>query len=575
MIRRQIMKYRPTILAWLFASIFMVGLATTASAATISLVPSENAPDRGETFTLDIVIDDPTGVAGCAFTLNYPADRLIAPDPQAEGQVAGITSTFFLNFNSTRMHRENTSTSGKILFSGANINTSTGGAPWTLTNMILFTIPFTVKSDAPLGEFDFSLEQTQLLNADAGWGDGVNPESVPVLIGAVDNTHQDWSDLTKAFPAVPSTFVSPLTVTPGIDPCADTDLDELCDTVETNTGIYVGPQDTGTDPNNSDTDGDGLDDGDEINTHSTNPVNADSDTDTMPDGWEVMFGLNPNDLNDATGDGDSDGLTNKQEYDYGADPTDDDTDGDLIKDGDEVANGTDPAKIDNNAIALDMNSESAGIQTSRFVSAGAQVTVQIWAVNFTDLAGAHFVVNFDDTKLSYVSGGEPSSNSFMQSEGGSTLYPSTITTSNTVDISGAILSPDAANSPDGMGAIGEITFTVDSQLPLGTEMCLTFGTVEFSNPDLSKFIPFIMDDTTCLVIPQLLGDCTDSSVECGKPDGCVDFNDLLVFSACWGLSEGDASWCDMINVSENTGTQTIDFDDLIIFASNWGMCVGQ
>jgi hypothetical protein len=274
---------------------FLVGLATTASAATISLVPSENAPDQGETFTLDIVIDDPTGVAGCAFTLNYPADRLIAPDPQAEGQVAGITSTFFLNSNSTRMHRENTSTSGKILFSGANINTSTGGAPWTLTNMILFTIPFTVKSDAPLGEFDFSLEQTQLLNTDAGWGDGVTPESVPVLIGAVDNTHQDWSDLTKAFPVVSSSFDSPLTVTPGIEPCTDTDQDELCDIVETNTGIYVGPQDTGTDPNNSDTDGDGLDDGAEVTTHSTDPVKSDSDGDGVPDGWEVANGFDPND----------------------------------------------------------------------------------------------------------------------------------------------------------------------------------------------------------------------------------------------------------------------------------------
>jgi hypothetical protein len=289
------MKHRRITLSCLIAVFLVVGLATTANAATLSLVPSKTSIERGETFTLDIVIDDPTGVAGCAFTLTYPTDRLIAPDPQAEGEVVGITSTFFQNFNSTRMHRENTSTLGEILFSGANINPSTGGAPWTVANMIVFTVPFTVKSDAPLGDFNFTLEQTQLLNTDAGWGDGVNPEPVPVLIGAVDENHDDWLDLTKAFPVVSSTFDSPLTVTPGIELCSDTDEDGLCDSVETNTGVYVGPEDTGTDPNKADSDGDGLNDGDEVLTHSTNPVNSDSDGDGVPDGWEVANGFDPND----------------------------------------------------------------------------------------------------------------------------------------------------------------------------------------------------------------------------------------------------------------------------------------
>ena len=51
------MKYRGTTVVWLVAIMLVVGLATTTSAATISLVPSENAPERGETITLDIVID--------------------------------------------------------------------------------------------------------------------------------------------------------------------------------------------------------------------------------------------------------------------------------------------------------------------------------------------------------------------------------------------------------------------------------------------------------------------------------------------------------------------------------------
>ena len=45
---------------------------------------------------------------------------------------------------------------------------------------------------------------------------------------------------------------------------SDDDGDALDDVYETNTGIYVSPTDTGTDPLNPDTDGDGYDDGFEV-----------------------------------------------------------------------------------------------------------------------------------------------------------------------------------------------------------------------------------------------------------------------------------------------------------------------
>jgi len=63
------------------------------------------------------------------------------------------------------------------------------------------------------------------------------------------------------------------TLTDSNDPdCIDTDGDGLPNGVETNTGVYLGPTDTGTDPGTSDTDGDML-----------------------PDGLEVVNGSNPND----------------------------------------------------------------------------------------------------------------------------------------------------------------------------------------------------------------------------------------------------------------------------------------
>jgi hypothetical protein len=55
----------------------------------------------------------------------------------------------------------------------------------------------------------------------------------------------------------------------------------------------------GTDPNSRDTDGDGLTDGDEVNTYRTNPLLADTDGDLIPDGVEVQTGSNPLDRNSS------------------------------------------------------------------------------------------------------------------------------------------------------------------------------------------------------------------------------------------------------------------------------------
>jgi eukaryotic-like serine/threonine-protein kinase len=74
----------------------------------------------------------------------------------------------------------------------------------------------------------------------------------------------------------------------------------------------------GTDPNNPDTDGDGLTDGEEVFQYGTDPLNPDSDGDGLEDGAEVHI--------------------------YGTSPLNPDTDGDGISDGDEVAAGSDPLR---------------------------------------------------------------------------------------------------------------------------------------------------------------------------------------------------------------------------------------
>jgi serine/threonine protein kinase len=71
----------------------------------------------------------------------------------------------------------------------------------------------------------------------------------------------------------------------------------------------------GTDPENDDTDGDGLNDGQEVNQYGTNPKQEDSDGDTLVDGAEIEHGTSPTNP-DSDGDGTPDGV----EVDAGTDP---------------------------------------------------------------------------------------------------------------------------------------------------------------------------------------------------------------------------------------------------------------
>ena len=69
----------------------------------------------------------------------------------------------------------------------------------------------------------------------------------------------------------------------------DTDSDGLLDSVETNTGVFISAENTGTDPLVSDTDKDGINDGDEVNKHNSNPLDSDSDNDGVDDYVEIYL----------------------------------------------------------------------------------------------------------------------------------------------------------------------------------------------------------------------------------------------------------------------------------------------
>ncbi len=177
---------------------------------------------------------------------------------------------------------------------------------------------------------------------------------------------QDGDGLTNADEAIQGTNPT----------VADTDGDGINDGTEVTNGsdplnpcspnVLAGPCDQDsdgltntqeasltTDPTNPDTDGDGINDGDEV-TNGSNPLDpcspvpslgcpTDDDNDGTPAGLDPDDN-NPCVPNPAAGpcDQDSDGLTNTQEAAIGTDPTIADTDGDGINDGTEVTNGSDP-----------------------------------------------------------------------------------------------------------------------------------------------------------------------------------------------------------------------------------------
>ncbi|MES2642121.1 MAG: MYXO-CTERM sorting domain-containing protein [Myxococcota bacterium] len=144
----------------------------------------------------------------------------------------------------------------------------------------------------------------------------------------------------------------------GTDPNDDdTDDDGLVDGIEV-WGL------TGTDPRLSDSDVDGLLDGEEDSDHDgamdggeTHPLVADSDGGGVDDGTEARFGTDPlNGADDATDgdngrvDSDGDGVTDSDERGLQTDPFDADSDGDGLSDGEELyVTGTDPTAWDSDA----------------------------------------------------------------------------------------------------------------------------------------------------------------------------------------------------------------------------------
>lgn len=115
-------------------------------------------------------------------------------------------------------------------------------------------------------------------------------------------------------------------------------------------GLTNGTEESlGTDPNNPDTDGDGLMDGEEVETYNTDPLKQDTDGDNLTDYAEVIT----HKTSPIKSDTDADGLLDGEELARKTDPLNPDTDGDKLIDGDEVnKHETDPLEPDTDGDSL-------------------------------------------------------------------------------------------------------------------------------------------------------------------------------------------------------------------------------
>jgi len=144
---------------------------------------------------------------------------------------------------------------------------------------------------------------------------------------------------------------------------SDTDYDGLNDGEEYNT--------YNTDLLDRDTDGDGIMDGPEVSVHNTDPNELDSDGGAASDGAEVLYETDPLDPSDDSWavDEDGDGLTDGYENNIGSDPEESDTDEGGVGDFWEVYYGSDPLDPDDDSYHMD--SDGDGLSDGRELDIGS------------------------------------------------------------------------------------------------------------------------------------------------------------------------------------------------------------
>ncbi len=234
-------------------------------------------------------------------------------------------------------------------------------------------------SDPTYGPTSLDLDE-QLSGEDAGTWAIISDPSNGLVIGA-----ENIVDFT----GVPDgDYVFEYTTTGAQAPCTNESAQVTisvnnCDTDDDGDGLLSGVEAAlGTDPNNPDTDGDGINDGDEVGGDPDNPLDEDFDG--------IIDALDSN-----TEDSDMDGVNDQQDP-ANQDPCIPDntnglcdTDGDGITDGDEIAQGSDPLDPCDPNLTPDCEPDPIDLEVIKTVdpevaAIGEQVNFNISLANLSD-----------------------------------------------------------------------------------------------------------------------------------------------------------------------------------------------
>ena len=179
------------------------------------------------------------------------------------------------------------------------------------------------------------------------------------------------------------------------------------------------------------------------------------------------------------------------------------------------------------------------------VTVGNQANVNVVVEDVTDLRGANITLNFDASKLQYISS---ANGGFIPS---ATLLEQSIDNTNgsvTLDIAGLGASAYAS----GTGTIMTVVF---ERITTGSTN-VTFGTTE-------------LRDKNNITITHTKGSGCSITYCPGdfNGDNVVEFEDLMIFAMAYGSCEGDANWNPVCDLNSDG---CIEFEDLMIFAMHYG-----
>ncbi len=284
-------------------------------------------------------------------------------------------------------------------------------------------------------------------------------------------------------------YVFTYTTTDAQDPpCQNVSVDITisvndCDVDSDLDGLFDGPEAIlGTNPNNPDTDGDGINDGDEVGSDVANPLDSDIGA---PDG--IIDALDSNIL-DEDNDGVVDQLDPANTNPCLPDNTNNlcDTDGDGISDGQEIADGTDPLDACDPNLTPDCEPAPIDLEITKVVDnengvVGEQVFFTVTANNLSDskILGIK-IAELLESGFEYVSH-EASLGSYNVEAGQWEIFEMTALQSATLNITVNIVEGGVYTNTaellesfpvDGTPANDSATVTVNVDLPEGVDLVL-------------------------------------------------------------------------------------------------------